>query len=226
MDKTERNITLYKRMTLKWSCMNTIVLWACIANSFSPSNIPGFFFYIPGQSVVPVCKAIFGVIAVLTWLISFFFFGYCCRKAYKIKQAEQRKVATIIYARRVGIGLLLGLYSLVVALVGVRLGSYNYADFWESRQYFEYECGEHTIVICETSMIKTGSIRVYQVEKGNIAYEIGRCGTDDGYQNDGEYNLKWDEGGLYVGYYFDGHWEEYKREEYFEWFTWEDVWNS
>lgn len=227
MDTTDKNIIAYRNATRKWSCMNTIILLVCIVSSFMPSNIPGFFFYVPGQSVVPIYKAILGLIAVLLWIVSFFFFGYCCYKAYKIKKAEQRIVADLIFARRVAIGILLGFYSFMVAISGAHLGSYNYADFWENRQYYEYECDEHTIVICETSQMMTGGIHVYQVEDCNIAYEIGRCSTDDGYQNDGKYELKWDENGLYIGYYFDhGYGEELKKEAYFEWIDWEELWNS
>lgn len=227
MSKAEKNIHIYQKITFIWSCMNTIILGASVGNSLIPQNIEGFYYYIPGQSVVPICKAIMGLVAIVAWIVSWFFFGYCCYKAYKIKKSDQRKATGIICTRRIGIAVLLGIYSLFVTAVGVDLGTYNHSDFWLSAQYYEYECDEHTIVIRETSEFKVGGFDVYQVEKFNIAYEIGGDATDDGYQNDGEYELKWTEDGLYVGFYFDsGHREELKREVYCEWFEWEDLWNS
>lgn len=60
-----------------------------------------------------------------------------------------------------------------------------------SPKCFEFSDGSHTLVIEEKSYLLSGSGTVYQIVSGNKAEIIGRFNTDDGFRNNGEYDIEW-----------------------------------
>ena len=56
---------------------------------------------------------------------------------------------------------------------------------------FEYTDGQHTMVIKEESWLLGGWGTVYQVEESGKAVVLKGFTTDDGYRNEGNYDIRW-----------------------------------
>lgn len=66
--------------------------------------------------------------------------------------------------------------------------------------FYEFTDNKHKIVICEETFLLGGWGTVYQVYEDNTAYPIGSFSTDDGYRNNGNYELEWSDNGINVIY--------------------------
>lgn len=65
------------------------------------------------------------------------------------------------------------------------------ADVERSPKCFEFSNGGHTLVIEEKSYLLSGSATVYQLGSGDKAEIIGNFNTDDGFRNNGAYDIEW-----------------------------------
>ncbi len=68
-------------------------------------------------------------------------------------------------------------------------GSDAVAD--HSPKCFEFSDGSHTLVIEEKSYLLWGGGTVYQLGSDNKAEIIGNFNTDDGFRNNGAYDIEW-----------------------------------
>lgn len=100
----------------------------------------------------------------------------------------------------------LNFLTAVLLFIGFGLFYNNYEDDFQpfssdySPQFYEFENNSHKIVICEKSWLLGGFGDVYQVYNDNTAWKIGSFTTDDGYRNNGDYKIKWSEGGADITY--------------------------
>lgn len=56
---------------------------------------------------------------------------------------------------------------------------------------FEFSDGEHTVVIEEESWLLGGWGNIYQVNDDGSAQRLSRFSTDDGFRNEGSYDINW-----------------------------------
>jgi hypothetical protein len=56
---------------------------------------------------------------------------------------------------------------------------------------FEFSDGEHTVVIEEESWLLGGWGNIYQVNDDGSAQRLSRFSTDDGFRNEGNYDINW-----------------------------------
>ncbi len=81
--------------------------------------------------------------------------------------------------------------SLVLTAIGAALYAVN--SDWNDRdpKCFEFTDGKHTIVIEEESWLLGGWGTIYQVNDDDTALKLKGFSTDDGYRNQGNYDIKW-----------------------------------
>ena len=74
------------------------------------------------------------------------------------------------------------------------------SDAEYSPKYYDFSNENRKIVICETSYLLGGWGSVYQIYDDNTAWCIGKFYTDDGYRNNGKYQINWTDDGITVIY--------------------------
>jgi len=72
----------------------------------------------------------------------------------------------------------------------------NHLSKGYSPEFYEFSNGVRTIVICESSWLLGGWAEVYQIYEDGTAWCIGKLSTDDGYRNEGDYEVVWQEDGV------------------------------
>ena len=135
------------------------------------------------------------------------------------KKVNKRKIRT-----RVLIMIPTGVLLILILLLGLgSVGYYrgeadgsNFASKY-SPEYYEYCHDDKRIVVCEYSWLLGGWGTVYQVGPDDRMTQIGRFGTDDGYRNQGEYDIKWEEDGISLTYTYDPNASEPDKEIFCNW---------
>lgn len=121
------------------------------------------------------------------------------------KAVNRRKIL-----KRVLIMFPVGAVFFFISLLGISCvntyrGTADGSDFvmTYNPEYYEYSHDDKRIVVCEYSWLLGGFGSVYQVTPDDRMIEIGHFGTDDGYRNQGQYDIEWEEDGVRLTYTFD-----------------------
>lgn len=206
--KIKKYQKVWKISLIVWLIVSILILLLSLVpfeTGFTRDN----FIYENGVISYSSMKTDFLAIIDMYALLSTLLFVFMCVISFKLGNGIRR-------AARILLNALVCLFTIFLCFaLGGNLDDDPFSIEY-SPVFYEFSHNEHKIVICEESFLLGGWGTVYQVYEDNSAYPIGSFSTDDGYRNNGKYELEWDKSGVAVTYDFGSGAENPYDTDYYE----------